>query len=153
MAEPFPLSAVLRLRELAAEREEQALARIHAELAALRAALEQTEADLREAAMLRERAFAAAALPAMHLQGLYNASDALRSRRDAFREQIAAAGQRRDAQIARYRETYRQRETLIALRNKAEAAHEQTRAKREAKAADEAFLNKMVREARSGGAK
>ncbi len=153
MAAPFPLAAVLRLRELAADREEQALASIHAELAALRASLVQIEADLREAATLRERAFAAAALPAMHLHGLYNVSDALRWRRDALGEQIAAAEGRRDAQVARYREAYRRRETLVSLREKAEATHMRSLSKQEAKAADEAFLNKMLREARAAGMK
>ena len=140
----FPLAAVLRIRSLAVEREEQALARVHAELASLRAALTQTEKDLRESASLRERAFAASALPAMHLHGLYHAATAYRLRRDALTEQIAQAEQRRAAQVARYNEAYRERETLVSLHSKGKAAHLQAQAKREAKAADEAFLNKML---------
>ncbi len=148
MAYPFPLAAVLRVRELALEREEQALARIHAELAQMRASLVQTEADLSNSAILRERAFAASALPAMHLHGLTHASTAFRLRRDALREGIAAAEERRAAQIVRYNEAYRAREILLALRDKGQAAYVQAQAKRESQAADEAFLNKQARERR-----
>ncbi len=153
MAYRFPLAAVLRTRELAVEREEQALARIHAELASLRAALGQTEADLRQSATLRERAFAASALPAMHLHGLYHASTAFRLRRDALREQIAAAEARRTVQAARYGEAYREREVLLSLREKGQDAWQGAQAKREAQTADEAFLNKYARERRFSGAR
>ncbi len=153
MAYHFPLAAVLRVRELALEREEQALARIHAELAQLRAALVQTEADLRNSAVLRERAFAASALPAMHLHGLTHASTAFRLRRDTLREQIAVAEVRRTAQVARYSEAYRERETLLSLREKGQTAHREVQGKREEQAADEAFLNKQARARRLPGAK
>ncbi len=153
MAYRFPLAAVLRVRVLAAEREELALGQIHAELAALRAALAQTEVELRETAAMRERAFAVAALPAMHLHGLYAVSAGLRERQYALAEQIAAAETRREDQVRRYGAAYRERETLVSLRAKGKAAFAQAEARREAKAADEAFLNKCLREARAEAAK
>lgn len=153
MAYRFPLDAVLRVRELALQREEQALAHIHAELAQMRAALVQTEADLRNSAVLRERAFSASALPAMHLHGLTHASTAFRLRRDALREGIAAAEQRRAAQVIRYGEAYREREMLLSLRDKGLAAYGQARLKQESRAADEAFLNKQARARRLSAVK
>lgn len=149
----FPLAAVLRVRALAAEREEQALARIHAELAQLRAALAQTEADLRNSAVLRERAFAASALPAMHLHGLTHASTAFRLRRDALREQIAAAEGRRAVQLARYSVAYREREMLVTLEEQGQSAYREAQGRREREAADEAFLNKQARERRMTGSR
>ncbi len=148
----FPLAAVLRVRELAAEAEERTLARILAELEALRQALAGTEKELREAAEARETAFATAALPAMHLHSSYAATDALRGRQSSLAQQIAALELLRAQQVARYEEAYRRREVLATLRDRERENWLATQGKREQKAADEAFLNKRQRQMRNGRA-
>ncbi len=145
----FSLATVLRVRELAAEAEERALTRIVAELEGLRGALVRTDAELREAAQAREQVFTAAPLAAMHLHSSYAAAEALRARRGMIEKQIATFEELRTQQAARYGEAYRHREVLASLRDRARDAWSREQNKREEKAADEAFLNKRLREMRS----
>lgn len=148
MAYRFALAAVLRVRELAAEGEEQTLARILAEIASLRRALEKTEAELLETAQVRQQAFASAALPAMHLHASYNTAHALRVRCGLLRKQLASFEELRTQQVVRYEDAYRRREVLVSLRDKAQDAWVYAQNKREQGAADEAFLARRSHETR-----
>ena len=148
----FALAPVLRVRELAAERVEQTLARITAEIERLRAALEQNARDLLETGRARQQALASAALPAMHLHASYARAAEHRAREAALRKQLQAFEQLRVQQVARYQEAYRSREVLVSLQAEQRSAWNAGEAKREAKAADEAFLGRYaraLREARS----
>ena len=145
MAYRFALAPVLRVRELAAEREEQTLARISAEIERLRAAIEQNTRDLLDTSRARQQALASAALPAMHLHASYASAQEMRVRDAALRKQLHAFEQLRVQQIARYQEAYRSREVLVSLQAEQRSAWEAAEAKREAKAADEAFLGRYAR--------
>ena len=140
MAHQFPLAAVLRVRELAVEKEERILGRILSELESLRTTLGKTEAELLETAEVRQQVFASAALPAMHLHASYAAAHALRVRSEWIRKQIANFEELRVQQVARYEHAYRQREVLRSLRDKAQEVWTLAQNKRDEKAADEAFL-------------
>ncbi len=144
----FPLDTVLRVRELAVETEERTLGRILAELEALREALVRTEAELQDTATAREQAFAGTELPAMHLHASYAVAGMFRARREALTRQIEVFEDLRQKQVVQYEEAYRRREVLISLRDSGREAWVRAQNKREEKAADEAFLNKRVREAR-----
>ena len=145
MAYRFALAPVLRVRELAAEREEQTLARISTEIERLRIAIEQNGRDLLETGRARQQALASAALPAMHLHASYANAQEQRARDGALRKQLAAFEQLRVQQIARYQEAYRSREVLVSLQAEQRSAWSASEAKREAKAADEAFLGRYAR--------
>ncbi len=122
MAYRFSLAPVLRVRELAVEQEERTLARVHAEIERLRSGIARAEADLLEAAAGRQQAFAAAALPAMHLHASYAMAQELRARIGLLRKQLVTFEELRRQQVARYEEAYRGREVLAGLREKDRAA-------------------------------
>ena len=141
----FPLAPVLRLREFAAEQEEQKLSRIHAEIKAVQAALERNAAEQAQTSRARHSLFAASALPAMHLHAFHATLEALRTRETQLRRQLSAWEQLRLEQMARYREAFKQREVLATLKAEQQAAWAAGESKREGRAADEAFLNKYAR--------
>ena len=150
----FALAAVLQVRELAAEAEERTLARIHAELARLRAALARAEVELRDSGAARLQALGAAPLAAMHLHAAYAAEEGLRARAGALRTQLAAFETLRTEQAARCARTWREAELLRRLRSRSEAAWRAKADKAEAGAAEEAFLLRQPRKsAGSTGAK
>ena len=145
MSYRFPLSPVLRVRELAAEQEERTLARILAEIEQLRAALTRNAAEQRDTALARQKILASAALPAMHLHAFHATAQDLRAREQQLRKQLAAFEQLRLEQTARYREAYQKREVLESLRAQGQTAWHAAERRREEKTADEAFLNKFAR--------
>ena len=152
MAYRFSLAPVLRVRELAAEQEEQTLARIAAEIERLRSAIDRAEADLLQAAAARQQAFASL-LPAMHLHASYAMAQEIRAHGGLLRKQLAAFEELRTQQIARYEEAYRRREVLRSLRDSDRDAWMLAQNRRDGKAADEAFLARRHSEARAGEAK
>ena len=152
MAYRFSLAPVLRVRELAVEQEERTLARIHNEIDRLRGGIACAEADLLEAARGRQQAFTAASLPAMHLHASYAMAQELRVRAALLRKQLATFEELRTQQVARYEEAYRRREVLAGLREKDHGAWMAAQARRDGKAADEAFLARRHRENTRGGA-
>ena len=145
MAYRFALAPVLRVRELAAEEEERLLGRIHGEIERLRSSIAGNEHSLRQASESRSKVLDGAALAAMHLHTSYAASDELRVRGEQLREQLAKFEALREQQIARYRAAYQSREVLVSLRTADQGAWELAQSKREAKAADEAFLARRLR--------
>ncbi len=149
----FSLAPVLRVRELAAEQEEQTLARIAAEIERLRSAIDRAEADLLQAAAARQQAFGASSLPAMHLHASYAMAQELRAHGGLLRKQLAAFEELRTQQIARYEEAYRRREVLRSLRDSDREAWMLAQNRHDGKAADDAFLARRHREARAGETK
>ncbi len=143
MAFRFALGTVLRVRELAVEQEERMLTRILAEIEALRGALVRTEAEARESAQAREKAYLATALPAFHLHGSYAATAELRARAARIRHQLTEFEKLRVQQIARYEEAYRRHELLSGMEAQSRTVWLLAESKREGKAADEAFLARL----------
>ena len=153
MAYHFKLAPVLRVRELAAEQEEQTLARIAAEIERLRSAIERAETDLLQAAAARQQAFGASSLPAMHLHAFYAMAQEIRAHGGLLRKQLAAFEELRTQQIARYKEAYRRREVLRSLRDSDREGWMLAQSRRDGKAADEAFLARRHRDVKAGEAK
>ncbi len=145
MSYRFPLAPVLRIRELAAEQEEVKLSRIHAEIHGLEAALARNRAEQAQTLGARQTLFAAAALPAMHLHALHATLEDLRAREAQLRRQLAAAEKLRLEQAARYRKAHEQREVLAILKAEQQTASAADERRREARAADESFLNAYAR--------
>ncbi len=145
----YPLAAVLRVRELAAEQEERTLARILAEIERLHLAMQRNDTELLQAGETRMTAFAPAALPAMHLHALYAAAAELRARGALLRTQLNAFEELRRQQLEKYTEAYRRRELMVTLRDKDRAAWSAARNASEEKAASEAFLARRMRDARN----
>ena len=144
MSYRFALAPVLRVRELAAAQEEAKLSRIQAEIHALEAALTRNTAEQAQTSRARQSLFAASTLPAMHLHAFHATLEDLRARETQLRRQLSAWEKLRIEQMARYREAFQQREVLATLRTKQQASWTAGERKREAKAADEAFLSKYA---------
>ena len=145
MSYRFPLAPVLRIRELAAEQEEARLSRIHAEIHALEAALARNRAEQAQTREARQSLFAASALPAMHLHALHSTLEDLQGREAQLRRQLSAAETLRLEQMSQYRKAWEQREVLATLRAEQQTAWAAGERRREARAADESFLNGYAR--------
>ena len=149
MAYRFALDAVLRLRELALDQEEQVLARIRTEVERLRLALQANEKERRQTARTLETSFSAAPLPAMHLHALCSAGDALHARAGLLREQQAKFEVLQAQQVERCQKAYREREVLVSLRDKDRKIWLARQTAMDEKAANEAFLTRQFRDRQS----
>ena len=148
MAYRFALDAVLRLRELALDQEEQVLARIRAEIDRIRQSLLANEKERQQAARTLETAFSSAPLPAMHLHALCATSDALHARVGLLREQQAKFEALQTQQVERCQKAYQEREVLASLREKDRNRWLARQAAIDEKAANEAFLARQFRDRR-----
>lgn len=147
MAYRFPLAAVLRVRELAAEREELALARLHADIAATRRGIERLESEIVRTAQVRQQVMASGnSMRAAHLQASYAGVRELRATHEQLQEQLRRQEQARDAQIRVWEAAYQKREVLTGLRDSGRSAWTEAQRKLEQKQAEEGFLARFGRD-------
>jgi flagellar FliJ protein len=135
----FPLAAVLRLREIAEEREERLLSEILRRIVQTREALDQLDAAMVVVAERRNSGLRAS-LSAAELQASYREVEALRAARQEHSEQLGKLEQLRLQQLAIYHAAHRGRRMLTEMRAEQRARFEATRAREEQKAADDLFL-------------
>ena len=144
MAYRFGLAPVLRVREIAADREERALARILNEIAQVRRAIERLEHEITRAARAREGGLSAP-MRAVHLHTSYGCVQELRENRARFMEQLRTLEGDREVQTRACEAAYRNRELLAGMRDAERKGWLAARAKSEQKLAEEAFLNRFSR--------
>jgi flagellar export protein FliJ len=144
MAFQFPLEAVLRFRAQVEEREEAALQKILAEIAAVCEDLALLERQLGEAEALRA-ARAVKPLIGLDLHAVYGHVQSIKQRRLELTAKLDELGQSRDAQIRAYDAARRNREVLTTMRKQKRSEYELNQSKREQKILDDHYLARRTR--------
>ena len=138
----FSLSQVLRIREIAVEREERALERILAEMTRVRAAIELADQAIRAAVADRERDLRVL-LHGSHLHASCHHAHQLRRHRGAMMEQLGRLEAECAAQTRAWEAAHQRREVLTGMRDAHQAARRLGQARMEQQAADEGFLSRF----------
>ena len=145
----WPLEPVLRVRQIELDREEAALAAIHADIAATRTARIAAERDLLQLTEARNTLLIRSALDATYLRSLTANADALRERMGTLDEQLVLLHQKKAEQEARYTVYAQRRELLVILHDAEQARRSMAEARREQAVAEEAHLaTRFFREGR-----
>jgi flagellar export protein FliJ len=121
MTNRFPLSQVLRIREIAADREEQALGRILAEMARVRDGIDSADRAIQGAVTNRERDLDAT-LHGGHLHASCHHADLLRRHRIDMRVQLERLEAERAVQTRAWETARQKREVLTGMRDEQQAA-------------------------------
>jgi flagellar export protein FliJ len=145
MAFRYRLQAVLRLRRSLERQEEQRLTIAAGIVTRLRREIDELEERRFEE---KRRAFEelAAGSPGAIFQFLAVGDLAYAEKKRALGLQLEQAEKRRLEQLERYKKVRQDREILEGLRDRQEEAYNLELARREQQAADEAFLNRSVKE-------
>ena len=144
MAYRFSLAPVLRIREIAAEREERALGRILGDVKRLRQSIERIDLEISRTAKVREQGLGAS-MRAMHLQTSYDCVRELRETRRQLEQQLSTLEAARRAQTLVCEAAYRDREVLAGMHDAQRSSWLERQEKAEQKQADEAFLRRYAR--------
>lgn len=140
----FPLASVLRLRELAEEREERLLQSIHGEIARASESLDQKTAEI-EAVCASRDSNTSEPLLAVELQSSYAKLDTLGDSRKQLMEHIGKLQELKDRQVVAYRTALQAREALGQIRSQRQSEHETRIARQEDRNVDDAFGAKYAR--------
>ena len=140
----FTLAAVLRLREIAEEREERLLSSILRKIAQTRQAIEDVDAALLQMALGHDAGLSST-MVAGELQSFYERREILRAARRSHEEQLVKLEELRRQQLAIYQQAHRGRRMLTDMRMDQRAAWHAERSRLEQKAADDLFLARRSR--------
>lgn len=144
MGYQFPLASVLRLRELAEEREERLLLSIHGEIARASERLNQKCLEMEAICAVRD-ANASASVLAAELHSIYAELDRLTVSRNQLLQHIEQLEELRYRQLAAYRKALQDREALGQIRDQKQTEHDAQMAKQEGRTIDDAFGAKQAR--------
>lgn len=140
----FPLATVLRLREIAEEREERLLGQILYRIAQVRQNLIDI-AERRQNLISTRESDLHISRPAAQLQSSYGQLDALELAKKQAEEQLAKLETLRSQQLVIYRTAHRDREVLAGMRTKQKDKYQADRSLREQKDMDDNFVSRMPR--------
>jgi flagellar export protein FliJ len=134
----FSLASVLRLRELAEEREERLLQNIQSELARASENLNSNAAELKEVYATRD-ANGSQLLLAADLHSSYGRIGKLSGSRNQLIQQIEKLKELKSRQMITYRTVLQDREALDQIRDQKRFEHDTQAAKRERNQIDDTF--------------
>ena len=143
MAFRFPLAAVLRLREIAEEREERLLTGILRQMQQVREEISSLDYALAQTAVVRASALASVT-HAAELQCLHERRESLLLARLAQEQQLAKFEELRHQQLSAYQQAHQSRTVLTDMRAAHREAWEGQRTRNEQKAADDIFLSRRL---------
>jgi flagellar export protein FliJ len=138
----FPLAQVLRVREIVADREEQALERIVAEIVRVRGSIERVDRAMETALASRERDLNTS-MPGGHLHAACGHADLLRRHRSEMIQQLGRLEAERTVQTRAWEAAHRNREVLTGMRDEQQAAWRLAQSRAEQRSADESFLSRF----------
>jgi flagellar FliJ protein len=144
----FPLASVLRLRELAEEREERLLQSIHGEIARAWERLNRKNVEMKAICASRD-ANASAGVLAAELHSMYAELDTLAGSRNQLMQHIGQLEELKDRQVTAYQKALQDREALGQIRDQRQTEHDAQIAKLERRNVDDAFGAKLARRRRS----
>lgn len=144
MAFRFNLATVLRLREIAEEREERLLGQIHFQIGQAQQNLVEISAKRDE--ILRERQLRLEGkMSAAMLQSSYGRVIAIDLAEKQMKEKLAKLESLRMQQMLAYKNAHRNRELLSEMREEQKKSFNAERTLREQKAMDDNFVARMAR--------
>ncbi len=144
MPAPFPLEAVLKVRENAELREERILSQILAQIAETRRSIERIDTDL-AATFAARQSEVQQPLLASHLHSSYSRRALLQQARKDLDGQISQWLHLRDRQMSIYQAARRDREMITDLREQHRSNQQRELARKEQSALDETFLARRGR--------
>ena len=144
MAFRFSLATVLRLREIAEEREERLLSQILAQLARARQKLAELEAE-HAACICKREAHLQGSMSACELHVFYGEMRLLEEQQQLEREQIEKLETLRLRQTKLYEVAHQARELLSNMRDEQRGTFEYEQARREQSTLDDLFISRRVR--------
>jgi flagellar export protein FliJ len=140
----FSLASVLRLREIAEEREERLLQGIQSEIARASESLNSNAAELEALYASRDDNTLQRVLAA-DLHSSYAHIDRLSGSRNELIQQIEKLEELKDRQMISYRTVLQDREALDQIRDQKRSEHDARVAKREQNLMDDTFGSKCAR--------
>jgi flagellar export protein FliJ len=144
MAFHFTLATVLRLREIAEQREERLLTRILAQITSTRQSLDELQQEVSTLLRLRERELQTSA-PAAKLHITYAQMRSLEVMQREVNEQLAKLEGLRQQQMKVYEAAHRAREVVAGLRENQLQAYLYQQARAEQKLMDDNFIARYLR--------
>ena len=142
MTRHFSLAQVLRVREIAADREERALECILAALARVRGDIERADRAI-EAALAGREHDLTARLYGGHLHAACRHADLLRAHRGQMMEQLGRLEAERTMQTQAWQAAHQKREVLTGMRDQQQSAWRIAQSRAEQRSADESFLSRF----------
>jgi flagellar export protein FliJ len=140
----FPLAAVLKFRENMEQREYLTLEKIHQEIAAVEAQLQQIE-EWRLAAIQQRETDLGVGIASIHLQADFEQELALEQRRDALQVKLQDLKLKRRHHLKAYQVARQKREVLDELRTRQFNTYTKDQAKRQQAMVDDLFLSRRRR--------
>jgi flagellar FliJ protein len=144
MAFRFTLATVLRLREIAEQREERLLGQIQAQIAAVRQSLIDLASQRQKLLAQREEAIQRTAAAAV-ISGFYGELRAVDGLVATGKEQLAKLEVLRDQQMRIYEAAHGKRELLDGMRQEQKAEYQHELERKEQSALDDNFSSRRAR--------
>jgi flagellar export protein FliJ len=144
MASEFPLASVLRFRESVEQREELALQKMQVEMARVRRAIEQADAEIDRVQQGREVALQNPT-PAAHLQAMLHAAEVAKEGKKNLLATLHTLEQHRAEQMKAYQAAHQGRQMLSDLETRHSAAYERERNRNQQKRLDDLFVSRRQR--------
>ena len=144
MAFQFSLAAVLRMRQIAEEREEQTLTSILNEIAQAAHAIERLDTQIARSRNMRENEVGTR-IVANELQSSYGRLRELEEARNHFEEQVRGFERLRDQQMKIYQAAHGARLLLSEMRSDQRDLYDVARARQAQKTLDDLFLARRKR--------
>ena len=139
----FPLATVLRVREIAEDREERRLAYILSQIGRARQSLRECQTQNSNLILVRE-AQICKQLSAAQLQISYNQLRALEIMQKEIQSQLNNLESLRDQQMKIYEAAHRDREVISGMREKQLAVFQHEQARREQNSMDDTFASRRI---------
>lgn len=139
MAFRFPLQVVLHYRQSVEHQQELRLRAANQQVTRIRHVIQQLEASLEQMERQRREQLAAGT-SAAELRFSLSCSDAIRTQRQAMRQELHRLEKLRDEQQRIFQRARRERETFENLRERQRRKYEQEVSRREQRQLDEFFL-------------
>ncbi len=140
----FPLATVLRVREIAEEREERLLKQILEQITLSQQSLAELEAQRRALRQRQESAWLRST-SATEIAASYDQIRRLRDLEASAREHLEKLLLLREQQMAIYKTAHQSRELLSTIRNERLEQYRTTQERREQSAIDDAFSSRRRR--------
>jgi len=139
----FPLATVLRVREIAEDREERRLAYILSQIGRARQSLREVQTQNSNLILVRE-AQIRKQLSAAQLQISYNQLRALEIMQKEIQSQLSNLETLRDQQTKIYEAAHRDREVISGMREKQLGRFQYEQARREQNSMDDTFASRRI---------
>jgi flagellar FliJ protein len=137
----FPLATVLRLREIAEQREERLLGQIHSQLAQSRLALADLEARRRQLVAQRETSLQRST-SAVEITGFYAGLHLIDEHTASCKAQLVKLEAMRDQQTRIYMSAHADKETLSEMRKQLHQQYDRELVRKEQSELDDNFSSR-----------